>query len=122
MAYKIAIACLVVCLPGLAEAGPLHDAAKAGDVVQIQLLLDQGADINESSGTAPPLYFAINLQHAEAAELLIERGADVNARSTWGMPLHAAATKGMATIATLLLEHGADPNAVCAGKKAPFII
>jgi cytochrome c len=111
MTHKIALACLLICLPRLADAGPLHDAAKAGDVAQIQLLLDQGVDINESSGTAPPLYFAINTEHVEAAELLIERGADVNARSTWGMPLHTAATRGMASIATLLLEHGADPNA-----------
>jgi len=111
MIYKIAIALFMVCLSRWADAGPLHDAAKAGDVAQIQLLLDQGADINESSETATALYIAINTQHAGAAELLIERGADVNASSSRGTPLHAAASKGMAPIATKLLEKGADPNA-----------
>ncbi len=112
MASKLAIAitCFMLGAPGAASAGPLHDAAKAGDVAQIQLLLDQGADINQSSGFATPLYYAINGQHVEAAELLIERGADVNARSTPGAPLHAAAVKGLTSLVTLLLEHGADPN------------
>jgi cytochrome c len=114
MAHRItmAIVSFVVLLPIGAVAGPLHDAAKAGDVAQIKALLDQGADINENPGTATPLYFAINTQHADAAKLLIERGADVNARSTWGTPLHAAASKGMTEIATLLLDRGADPNAL----------
>jgi cytochrome c len=106
----IVIACLVPGLPHWASAGPLQDAAKTGDVDLIAQLLDQGADINEISGSGTPLYFAINTQHAEAAELLIERGADVNARSTFGAPLHAAAAKGMTPMASLLLERGADPN------------
>jgi cytochrome c len=112
MAYRltIALACLVLCLPDWADAGPLHDAAKTGDVDLIAQLLDQGADINEIAGSGTPLYFAINTQHAEAAELLIERGADVNARSTFGTPLHAAAAKGMTSMASLLLERGANPN------------
>jgi len=107
----IVIMCLALCAPDIARAGPLHDAAKAGDVAQIELLLAQGADINESTGVATPLYYAINGQHAEAAQLLIERGADVNAKSTWGRPLHAAAVKGMTATVNLLLERGADPNA-----------
>jgi cytochrome c len=113
MVYRltIAIACLVLCLPDLADAGSLHEAAKAGDVVQIASLLDAGADINEKSTGGTPLFLAINAEHVEAAELLIQRGADVNARSTLGTPLHAAATRGMTSMAGLLLEHGADPNA-----------
>lgn len=108
----IVIICIVLCAPNLAQAGPLHEAAKAGDIAQIELLLAQGADINESTGLATPLYYAINGQHAEAAQLLIEHGADVNAKSTWGRPLHAAAVKGMTEIVNLLLARGADPNAL----------
>src|SRR5262245_28294311 len=106
----IAAMCLALCAPFAAQAGPLHDAAKAGDIAQIEKLLLEGAAINESS-LATPLFFAIRGQHAQAAQLLIERGADVNAQSTWGTPLHAAATKGMTATASLLLERGADPNA-----------
>ena len=104
-----AFVCLALLAPSLARAGPLHDAAKAGDIAQIELLLSQGADINQS-GLATPLYFAINTEHAEAATLLIERGADVNKQSTWGAPLHAASARGMIDVVALLLDRGADPN------------
>jgi cytochrome c len=112
MASKLVITtvCLALGVPDLARAGPLHDAAKAGDVAQIELLLGQGADVNERT-VATPLYYAINGQHPEAARLLIEHGADVNAKSTWGMPLHAAAVKGMTPTVNLLLQRGANPNA-----------
>jgi cytochrome c len=106
----IAVACLMLCMPNLARAGPLHDAAKAGDVAQIELLLSQGADINQSTGLATPLYYAIKGEHEEAARVLIERGADVNAPSTLGAPLHAAVSHGLTSIVILLLDRGVDPN------------
>ncbi|HEX6121349.1 MAG TPA: ankyrin repeat domain-containing protein [Dongiaceae bacterium] len=112
MVFKpvLAAVCLALCAAGVAQAGPLHDAAQAGDLAQIEKLLAEGADINESNGLATPLYFAISGKHAEEAQLLIERGADVNAQSIWGAPLHAAAAKGMTATVNLLLERGADPN------------
>jgi cytochrome c len=94
-----------------ANAAPLHEAAKEGDLETIEQLLAQGADINESSALATPLHYAIQRGHAKAAELLIRRGANVNATSTWGTPLHSAAAAGLTDIARLLLERGADPNA-----------
>ena len=111
MVFKtsIAILCLMICAMPIAQADPIHDAAKAGDVAQLELLLSQGANINQR-GLATPLYYAINTEHAEAAKFLIERGADVNAPSTWGAPLHAAAARGMTDTVTLLLDRGADPN------------
>ena len=113
MGFRLAIAaaCLVLCVPDHgAQAGPLHDAAKAGDVAQIELLLSQGADINQSTGLATPLYYAIKGEHEEAARVLIERGADVNAPSTWGAPLHGAVSHGLTSIVILLLDRGVDPN------------
>jgi cytochrome c len=107
----IAVACLVLCVPDHgAQAGPLHDAAKAGDVAQIELLLSQGTDINQSTGLATPLYYAIKGGHEEAARVLIERGADVNAPSIWGAPLHAAASHNLTSIVILLLDQRVDPN------------
>ena len=112
MGFKLAIAvvCLALCMPNPARAGPLHDAAKAGDVAQIELLLSQGADINQSTGLATALYYAVKSEHEEAARVLIERGADVDAPSTWGAPLHAAASNGLSSIVVLLLDHSADLN------------
>ena len=111
MVFKpaLAILCLMFCAMPVARAGPIHDAAKAGDIEQLEQLLAQGADINQG-GLATPLYYAINTEHGEAARFLVERGADVNAPSTWGAPLHAAAAGGMTDIVTLLLDRGADPN------------
>jgi cytochrome c len=104
---SLALICLALLAPTAARAGPLHDAAKDGDVAQIELLLSQGADINQGVlGT--PLYFAIDADHAEAAKLLIERGADVNKQSTLGAPLHAASARGMTYTVALLLDRGAD--------------
>jgi cytochrome c len=110
-AIAIGIACIMFAGTGAVRAGPLHDAAKAGDLAQIEALLAAGADINASTGLATPLLYAIKEKHADAAALLIERGADVNKQATWGAPLHVAASEGMTATATLLLEHSADPNA-----------
>jgi cytochrome c len=98
-------------VPPPACAGPLHDAAKDGNIELIEKLITQGADINEGTGFATPLYFAIKQGHSDAAELLIERGADVNAPSIGGTPLHAASRAGLAELVRLLLDRGADPNA-----------
>jgi cytochrome c len=92
-------------------AGPLHDAAKDGNLELIEELIAQGAEINEGTGFATPLYFAIQQGHSDAAELLIERGADVNAPSIGGTPLHAASRAGLAELVRLLLDRGANPNA-----------
>lgn len=106
----ISILCLMICATHVARADPIHDAARAGDIPQLELLLAQGADVNQRSTLATPLYYAIKAEHAEAAAFLIEHGADVNASTTWGAPLHAAAANGMTDTAALLLDGGADPN------------
>lgn len=90
-------------------AGPLGNAAQAGDTVEIERLLNEGADVNES-GLASPLFYAIQQNHTEAARLLIERGADVDKASIWGTPIHEAAKRGNAEIVVLLIEQGADAN------------
>lgn len=108
MAVICAIACSVT--SSVVRAGPLHDAAKEGDLDKIEKLLAQGANVNEA-GLATALHYAIRGGHVRAVELLISRGADVNAASTWGTPLHLAASAGLADITGLLLDHGADTNA-----------
>jgi ankyrin repeat protein len=94
----------------LAFAGPLHDAARDGDLEKARALIDEGAGIDAQSDRGEtPLILAILEGHADVAELLIANGADVMARNERGLtPLHAAAYSGGAEVARLLLEHGAE--------------
>jgi cytochrome c len=111
----VAIACLALCLAlgsfNTTRAGPLHDAAKEGEIEKIEQLLAQGANINETDGTATPLYWAVLGAQLAAAKLLMERGADVNTVSTLGdTPLGPAIGRRNIELIRLLLDHGANPN------------
>ena len=75
---------LLVHIPSVSHAAAIHDAAQKGDVAAITAALDAGAGVDESDGTATPLYYAVWMGHTEAAKLLIERGADVNAPTIFG--------------------------------------
>ena len=60
-------------LVGTAFAGPIHDAAKNGDLAGVQAELDKGADVNaknENGGT--PLLYATLSGHREIDERLEE--------------------------------------------------
>jgi cytochrome c2 len=99
-----------------AQGGPLHEAAKSGDLAAIAAALDAGADIEEQDKGATPLFLAVRSGHAEAAELLIERGADINHESALGLPFTVAVLKSSIDMMRLLLAHGADPNAAARGE------
>ncbi|TIQ32477.1 MAG: c-type cytochrome [Mesorhizobium sp.] len=99
-----------------AEAGPLHAAAKSGDLNALTAALDAGADIEEQEKGATPLFLAIRSGHPEAAELLIKRGADVNKESALGLPITVAVLKSSADLIRLLLAHGANANATTRGE------
>jgi len=74
-----------VMLVGTAFAGPIHDAAKNGDLADVQAELDKGADVNAKDADGwTPLYFAANGGHKEIVELLIAKGASVNAKNVDG--------------------------------------
>lgn len=97
-----------------ALAGPLHDAAKNGDLEQLKQLLDQGTDIEEQDrfvGTA--LHWAAITGNAEVAQVLIAAGADVNsvARGDGTTALHVAAKRGSIEVAAALIEAGAETEA-----------
>jgi len=91
-------------------AGPVHDSASLGDVVAVERLLAEGAEIDaRGENGETPLILAILEGHADVAELLVAHGADVMARNERGLtPLHAAAYSGSADVARLLLDHGAE--------------
>ncbi|XP_041360707.1 putative ankyrin repeat protein RBE_0220 [Gigantopelta aegis] len=64
-------------LPG--NCSPLHLAAHRGDVAIIQLLLQNGADVNknDSDGHAP-IFYAIEAKNTLAVKTLIKYGADTS--------------------------------------------
>lgn len=104
--------------PIVSHAADIHDAAMNGDVAAITAALDAGAGIDESDGTATPLYLAVFTGHIQAAKLLIERGADVNAQTAFGPPLMAAMGKDKIDLLNLLLDGGANPNSDSGGEFA----
>jgi len=95
-------------------AGPIHDAAKTGDLAGVQAELDKGVDEDDDSWAGmTPLHWAARVGHKEVAELLIATGADVNAKANDGWtPLHWAANWGHKETIELLIAEGADVNAM----------
>jgi ankyrin repeat protein len=95
-----------------ALAGPLHDAAKDGDVEHAKQLLDQGAAVAEPDPAGEPaLLIAALAGHAETVALLLDRGSDIHIRNKKGLTaLHAAAYGGNIEVLKLLLARGAEVN------------
>jgi cytohesin len=100
--------------PQASEAN-LHDAARAGLVEHVRILLDRGAAIDERDDLGrTALHWAVMSSRIDTARLLLERGAQADARDKRGYtPL--SLIQGSAEIAQLLLEHGADANAAVDG-------
>jgi hypothetical protein len=93
-------------------AGALHDAAKSGDLEQVQLLVVQGVDVNgKATREETPLMIASLAGNGEIVNYLLQRGADINVRNSSGMTaLHAAAYTGHTDIVLLLITKGAGVN------------
>jgi ankyrin repeat protein len=83
---QIAVALLVFFAGSpFAFAGPLHDAARAGDLEKVQVLIDEGAAIDAQSDRGEtPLILATLAGQREVVELLIEKGAAIDGRNAGG--------------------------------------
>ena len=113
----------VVLLAATAFAGPIHTAAKTGDLAGVQAELDKGVDANTKGGDAgvPPWLWAALMDHVEVAELLIANGADVDGTDKYGnTPLHYAAHHGRKETTKLLITKGADVNVKRDNGKTPL--
>ena len=115
----------------------LAEAAAAGDVAVLKLLLAKGGDVHikqaarfidirradteiihevvrradRRSAGITPLMFAVNSGNREAVRLLLERDPDVNAETSASLTaLMIAAPKGDPEMIKLLLDHGAKVN------------
>ena len=105
------IAAVVLATP--AFAGPIHLAARNGDIEAVKQHLDAGTDANAKGADGwTPLHYAAWRGKKEVAELLIANGADVNAKDVVGeTPLHKAVIDGRKETAELLIAKGAEVNA-----------
>jgi len=118
-------------------------AAQAGDLESVKLLLNAGADVNESTheyGSA--LVLAVVNGREEVALYLLEKGANPNFSDAYGMtPLHWAVQEGLARLYGMpsrtdrfwiiptsprlvetLLDRGANPNARLSHDLPPYDI
>ena len=102
-----------VMLMGTAFAGPIHDAARKGDIEAVKQHLAAGRNVNAKDDKGRiPLHRAAREGHTEVAELLIANGAYVNAKDKEGKtPLYHAARWGHKNTTALLIAAGADVNA-----------
>ena len=98
----------------LAFSGEIHDAAKAGDVTKITILLKENPSLVSSKDAkeATPLHYAAYKGNKDVVALLIANKADVNAKADGEItPLHFAALKNAKEVVLMLLDNNAEINA-----------
>ncbi|KAG3289563.1 NFKB inhibitor epsilon [Ictidomys tridecemlineatus] len=89
----------------------LHIATLQRNQPLIELLLQNGADIDAQEGTSgkTALHLAVETQERSLVQFLLQAGAQVDARMLNGCtPLHLAAGRGLSGISSTLCEAGAD--------------
>ncbi|XP_077018053.1 NF-kappa-B inhibitor epsilon [Tamandua tetradactyla] len=89
----------------------LHIATLQRNRQLMELLLQNGADIDAQEGTSgkTALHLAVETQERALVQFLLQAGARVDARMLNGCtPLHLAAGRGLRSISSTLCEAGAD--------------
>ena len=105
-----------------AFAGPICDAAEAGDTAMVRHLLNSGVNVEEKSQYGcSPLRIAAFKGHTEIVKLLLDSGAAINARDKDGRTALTQAVDGARPeTVKLLLSRGADLDASIMG--APNVL
>jgi hypothetical protein len=88
--------------------GPMHAAVIADDTNILSLLIEHGADMEDSSGTvATPLNLAAWNGRVQIGQYLLDRGGNINVRDLEdGTPLISAVREDHLEFARMLLERG----------------
>jgi len=103
---------LIIAIP--AWGGPIHDAAKDGNLDEVKRLLASNPEllnaVNDRNASA--LHFACEYGHLELAQYLLSKGPDLAIKDADGdTPLHGAALSNNKDIVEALIAGGADVNA-----------
>jgi len=87
-------------------------AAQEGFLEVVRILIENGADVNDSTGIGETaLMFAVEKGHNDIASLLIENGADINAQDIYQRTaLMRASASGNVAMVSYLIEKDADVN------------
>ena len=88
----------------------LEAAAGGGHLKVVELLLKNGANLNDTSSCSPSLKAAAGGGHLKVVELLLKNGANLNGTSSCSSSLEAAAGGGHLKVVELLLKNGANLN------------
>ena len=92
------------------QAGPIHDAAKAGDAQQVERLIAGGVDVDEKDiADKTALLWAADAGHMGVVQVLVAKGANVDARdfANW-TPVMFAVLGQHETILEFLISKGPD--------------
>jgi uncharacterized protein len=105
---------------------PLGLASFFGQDPIVEILIDQGANVNLPSNNSyrvAPIHSACAISNYLIVERLIKLGADVNAKQMHGVsPLHSAAHNGQTKLAELLINNGANVNAKMDDGQTPLMM
>ena len=99
----------------------MHKACEAGNIEEIRLFVDSGADIEAKNVNGlTPLHVASLYGHIDIVKLLVDLGANVEmkADNSW-TPLHYASQNGYIDIVKLLIDSGADIKAISYDDETP---
>jgi len=105
-------------------AGPLHKAAKSGDIEEVKQLIAKGKNVNEKKqfSKKTPLMYAVEYNRTNITKLLLTKGAEINDADTLGdTALLKAAENTNLDIMKLLLKNGADVNATNNNGDTPLL-
>ena len=100
---------------------PLLFAARHGRVDSARLLLDAGANIDETGPDGASVLVTASFSgHGELAAYLLARGAEPNAAGAGYTALHTAVLRADAALIRALIAHGANPDVrLTAGSRVP---
>uniref|UniRef100_A0A8C3Y9D9 Ankyrin repeat and SOCS box containing 13 n=1 Tax=Catharus ustulatus TaxID=91951 RepID=A0A8C3Y9D9_CATUS len=95
-----------------ADRTPVHEAARRGEILQLQQLIESGACVNSVTyDSITPLHEASLRGQTQCVKLLLDAGAQVDARNIDGStPLCDACASGSIECVRVLLSHGAKVN------------